>query len=140
MTAFWKGWLNLWCLGVALLGLVLAGAAFEATDGPVRMLLAIWGGPPYDPDAHHRFSYGLSGAVTFGWSLSLYAAIRAATMLGDAGTPIWRIVGISALLWFAIDSSISVATGFWPNAVANTVFLTLFFVPLLASGVLRRGS
>lgn len=141
MTNFWKNWLTLWCIGVGLFGLLLAGAVSDATDGPLRALMSAWGGPtPYDPDAHHRFAYGLMGAVTFGWSISLYAAFKAATMLGDAGAPIWRILVTGALLWFLVDNTISIATGFWVNAVSNTVILALLFVPLLASGVLRRES
>jgi len=139
MANFWKNWLTFWCICVGLFGLLIVGGVSDATDGPLRALLHIWGGSiPYDPDAHNRFAYGLLGAVTIGWSFTLYASFKAAMMLGDAGTPIWRIIVTGALLWYAIDSTISVATGFWMNAVSNTVILALLFVPLLASGVLRR--
>ena len=42
MNGFWKTWLNIWCLGVGLFGLVLAGGAFAATSGPVERLLEIF--------------------------------------------------------------------------------------------------
>lgn len=138
MTGFWKNWLTVWCISLGLFGLLIAGAAFEATSGPVRILFDIVGGPgPYEPDAHNRFSLALLGAVCFGWSITLYAAFKAAAMLGDAGSPIWRLITASALLWYVIDSSVSIATGFWVNAVSNTVFLVFLLVPIFATGVLR---
>lgn len=139
MTEFWRKWLTAWCGGVLLFGVVLAGGAFEATSGPVRAVLALLDGPG-DPsfDPHLRFSLALMGAVSIGWSITLYAAIRAACEIGGAAARrLWLGITVSAIAWYAIDSTLSVATGFGMNAVPNTLLLAGYLLPVVRSGVLR---
>ena len=116
MNRFWQNWLTIWAAGVTIFGLVLAGGAFAATDGLTRMLFELFGMPiPAQPDAHHRFAIGLMGAVTMGWG---------------------RFILFASFVWYAIDSWISVATGFWMNAISNTLLLVMLLIPLLGSGML----
>jgi hypothetical protein len=139
MTDFWKTWLTLWCLCVIIFGLILAGAAFTATDGIAAALFNLIGPEPFVPTQGLRFSVGLMGAVTIGWGGTFYAAFKAAHLVDPAkASEIWRIIVTVALVWFAIDSAISIATGFWMNAVSNTVFMTFLLIPILKTGVLRR--
>jgi len=137
LPRFWQNWLYAWCAGVALFGLVLAGAAFEATSGPTRAIFDLLNGELVDFTPHIRFSVGLLGAVTFGWSLTLAAAITAAIQLNRSGQTIWRLLTASILAWYVIDSSISIATGFGLNAASNTVIVAGYLLPLIRSGVLR---
>jgi len=44
---------------------------------------------------------------------------------------------LAMAVWFVIDSFMSIATGFWLNAVSNTLIAIGLIVPLLATGVLR---
>ena len=142
MAGFWQKWLMLWCVAVAVFGLVLAGGAFAATDGITRGLLVVLGHPwPAVPDAHHRFSVGLMGAVTLGWGATLMPAFRALGLLDPRqAAPLWRTMTLAILGWFVIDSAISIATGFWLNAVSNTLLVILFLVPVVRGGVLRSAS
>lgn len=137
MTAFWKAWLASWCWIVVVFGAVLTGAASEVTDGPTRLLIAVMN-PSIPPqlDPLHRFAIGLMGAVTLGWGLTLRVAIAAAHRLGDAAGPAWRGLATAVLIWFAIDSMISIATGLALNAVSNAVLTIGLLIPLSASGVL----
>ncbi len=138
MSSFWRTWLKVWCVGVGLFGLVLAGAAFEATSGPTRLVYGLIGGPAMlDMDATLRFSIALMGAVTLGWSVTMFAAIEAACLLGDRGRPVWRLITVSLGVWYVVDSSLSVATGFGLNAVSNTLIVAAYLVPVLMSGVMR---
>jgi hypothetical protein len=136
MTAFWKNWLNLWCLAVTLFGAILALGAFAPTDGLARLVFDLFQMPfPDDMDSLHRFSIGLMGAVTMGWGMTLYVAFQAAHLLDPGHAPrIWRSVTIIALIWYVVDSYISVATGYWMNAVSNTLIMALYLVAIWRSG------
>lgn len=138
MSKFWQNWLSVWCLSVALFGLVLAGGAFPATDGLVRWLLSQLGGstevemtPPL------RFALAVMGPVSIGWALTMLATIRAAILLGERGRTTWLLATTGVLVWFGFDSTLSVATGFGLNVVPNVLLLVTYLLPVLRSGVLR---
>lgn len=141
MNVFWQKWLNAWALLVTVFGLVLAGGAFATTDGLTAALFALFGNPlPVDIDAHHRFAIGLMGAVTMGWGLTYWTAFKALFALEPAtAAPIWRSLLFAGMVWFVIDSTISIATGFWMNAVSNTFLIIMLMIPLFKSSVLHRG-
>ena len=138
MTPFWKNWLTAWRLAVLAFGIVLAAAAIPALDGPARWFydLVHW---PVDGrssfDENVRFTCGILGAVTIGWALTIFAAIEAAEKLG---APVWRALTRAILVWYALDSAISIATGAPVNAISNTVLLATYLAPVLASKVLAR--
>lgn len=138
MTAFWRSWLTLWCIGVGVFGLILYGVGFPATTGLARVVFAAFGNPlPAEPDRYLRFTTSLMGAVTAGWAVTYYAAFRAAWALdGGAGATVWRVLTLSAGLRYAIDSFASATTGFPLNVVSNTVLMILYLIPVLVSGVL----
>ncbi len=73
------------------------------------------------------------GAVLIGWAIAILGLIDAAHRVG---APAWRMLTLSIVVWYFIDSIISVALGFPVNAASNRVFLVTFLVPILASGVL----
>lgn len=139
MTGIWRQWMVLWCWGVAIFGVVLAGAAFPATDAVARFLIANFNnGPAFELDRPLRFGLGLQGALTLGLSLTIMAAVRAGDDLGQRGRPIWLLVCTAMIVWYVVDSTISIATGFALNAVSNTLLMVAFAIPMLASGVLRQ--
>lgn len=138
MSAFWRGWLVVWCLGVVAFGLVLAGGAFEATSGPVLFVLENLRGPgEVVLDPAMRFSLAVMGCVSLGWAATMLAMMLAAFRLDDRATPIWTGVTIGVLVWFVTDSALSVATGFGLNVIPNLVLLATYLVPVLATGRLR---
>jgi len=138
MSQFWRAWLTVWVAGVLAFGGVLMAAAVPALDG-----IAVWIMTTMNPttpatfDDPLRFAVALVGAVTFGWGMTLYAVTRAAIALEERGAPIWRILLLTVAVWYAVDSYASVATGFWLNAVSNTVLTIAFLIPIFASGVWR---
>lgn len=139
MSGFWRGWFAIWCVLIGLFGAVLSGGAFEATSGPVRLVLAGLRGPGealFDPAL--RFSLAVMGAVSIGWAVTLFAVIRAAIALGDQGRPLWTAVSAGMVSWFLIDSALSVATGFGLNVVPNLGLAGMYVVGLVGSGPLKR--
>jgi hypothetical protein len=92
----------------------------------------------FNLDPAMRFSLGVLGAVSIGWSLTLLAAAKAANQLErKVAKPIWMLVTGSVLTWYVIDSFLSVATGFGLNTIPNTVLMAGFLLPVIRSGVLR---
>lgn len=138
MSRLWRVWLIVWILSVILFGLVLAGGASEATDDPVRLLLASLQGPgeaSFDPTL--RFSLALMGCVSLGWAATMLAVMAAAFRAGAQAPVLWRALTFGLLVWFVTDSALSVATGFGLNAVLNIVLLVGYLVPVLAGGAFR---
>ena len=132
-------WMTGWCGAVGLVGIVLVGGGLEATSDPVRILFYFLNGSgELDLNPYLRFSLALLGAVTIGWSLTLMAVIRVANQLEkQVSQSIWIGITASVIIWYAIDSILSIATGFWLNAVSNTIFSATFLIPVIRSGVLR---
>lgn len=141
MTQTLQKWMTVWCGAVGLFGLVLVGSGWSATSGPITAVMELMNGSELVFDLPLRFSLGLAGAVSLGWSLTLVAVVRVANRL-DPGLnqTLWTGITASIAVWYVLDSSVSVATGFWPNAVSNTAFLVVFLVLVVSSGVLRGQS
>ena len=139
LSEFWMTWMTGYCVAVALFGIVLAGGAFDVTSGPVRIIFNLMNGPgEFDLVPAMRFSLGVLGAVSLGWSVTLYAAVQAANQLGrPSGRSIWIMITASVVCWYLIDSTLSIATGFWMNAIPNTILMAAFLVPVVHCRVLR---
>lgn len=137
MTGFWKKWLAVWCAAVVMFGVVLASGAHPATDAPVDLLYELLN--PAQPAAFTpalRFATGLMGALTIGWGLTMAATIGAALRAGPDGAGTWRRLTGAILIWFVVDSGLSILTGFGLNAVSNAVLTAGYLLPVWRSGVL----
>jgi hypothetical protein len=136
MTGVWKSGMAAWCWLVIVFGAVLTTATFPVTDAPARLVMGVISGAPasFDDNAL-RFAFGLMGALTIGWGMTVQALLR-----HDVGTPVWRGVTVAVLVWYVVDSAASVATGFPLNAVSNTLITALFLACVAGSGVWRQES
>ncbi|MEI6441345.1 MAG: hypothetical protein WCO83_14200 [Alphaproteobacteria bacterium] len=138
MSGFWRTWFLVWCLSIGLFGVVLAGGALPATDGAVRVVLALTHGPTeplFDPPL--RFSLGVMGGVSIGWAVMLHFVLQEAIRQGAAGRPLWNAISAGMITWFVIDSTLSVATGYGLNVVPNIGLLGMYVVGLMRSGALK---
>lgn len=138
MQDFWRRWLDAMCTIVLLFGLIMAGGALPQTELAARLLFEWQNQGPLEIGRAARVTLGVLGGVMCGWGITLYAAIQAATLLDRPAYRIWRLILASILIWFVVDSSLSIATGFALNALMNVAFLIGYVMPITASGVLRR--
>jgi hypothetical protein len=70
---------------------------------------------------YQRLIFGITAAVMIGWSVLLWFVARGPLASGEPWA--WRATTASIATWFVIDSTFSIATGYWQNAVLNTVFV-----------------
>ena len=130
--------LKLFAWVAIIFGAFLSLSGFVATLAPVDILYkilhpgdghAVWGD-------HLRFSTGLMGAVSLGWGMTLLALAKHTPIMNAASAKaLWGSVTLGLIIWFIIDGVISIATGFWVNALSNTVIAVVYFWALGKSGV-----
>jgi len=139
MTHFWNSWTMCWCGTLGLFGIILAGGALPATDGLAQLYFHLMNHPEeIDFTPHLRVSLAVLGGVCVGWSMTLFATFQAANALsGTAAIPTWRLLSAGLVSWYVLDSVLSIATGFWLNAVVNTIFFVALLSPIVSAGVLR---
>lgn len=138
MTGLWKTWMQVWCGAIVLFGVAFTGAAFAQTDGLTRLFYALIGAGLPDNFLEApalRFSLAILGAVLIGWGLTILVLLRTGT---HAPSQLWQGLTAAFVIWYALDSFVSVATGFPLNALSNTVILIAYLVPVFGSGVLTR--
>ena len=138
MSGFWRVWFVVWCISIGIFGAVLSGGAFEASSGPVRLVLSKMHGPSEALfDSTLRFSLAVMGAVSIGWAVTLFLIVRTAIDLGGNGRPLWNAISAGMISWFVIDSTLSVATGFGLNVLPNLALAGMYGVGVLGSGALK---
>lgn len=139
MNGKWQAQMQLWCGAVMIFGLVLIGGAFEATSAGVQTVFAVLDGPgPITYDPALRFSLALMGAVTLGWGATVLAVVRVTGDLPERpARALWRGITVAIVLWYFIDSGLSIATGFWRNALSNTVLIGWYLLLMRRSAAAR---
>jgi hypothetical protein len=75
--------------------------------------------------------HAVLGSVMLGWGVTLLIVIR--KLYANGSRLGWQIIVVSVVVWFLPDTSFSIWSGFWQNAVLNLIFLVLFLVPLVAT-------
>lgn len=131
---FWENCLHAWVWMTIGFGLLFAGAGVPGLDAGAGLFYWVVSGGTVD--ASHfdapgmRTSVSLVGAVTFGWGCAMLAVWRAV----GADPALWRGLSRAVLIWYVVDSALSVATGFAMNAVSNTLFVGLFVVVAVKLG------
>lgn len=77
---------------------------------------------------YQHFVFGVMGSVMSAWCVLL--AFIAAVPLRNGERWAWNLILLSVLVWYAGDSYISAATGFWIHVGLNTIFLIMVEIGL----------
>jgi len=131
---FWWRWLVVVTIGIVGFGLSLVVAPDLARRG--FGLLVYSSSDGIDKLGARAVEYidlahGVLGAVMVGWGVVLLFALFGPFRHGSRDG--WRALVASLAIWFVVDTTISLWTGFWQNAVLNAVIAVLYAVPLAAT-------
>ena len=133
-SPFWWRWLIVTTVFV----LVFSTAMVVIPRPVMRMFSLLYYSSPESIDAFGApavafimLLQGVLGAVMFGWSAALLLVLLGSFRRGSREG--WTIIAVSLAAWFIPDTTISLLSGFWQNAVFNLVFLALFAIPLVAT-------
>lgn len=127
----WWYWLLFSSLGVMVFGLImillpeLTRSFFSLLIYSKEDMIDRFG---QQPVAYISLVHGVLGAVMFGWGTTLLLIILGP--LKRKSQESWKIILVSLIAWFVPDTVFSIYTGFWQNAVFNSIFLVLFLIPL----------
>jgi hypothetical protein len=130
---FWWRWLVLTTAGLMVFGLVLVLMPSVAEQ---MFSLLVYASAShvqaFGPEAvaYIRLVTAVLGCVLFGWGiLFMYLALGP---VRKGSKTAWSAFAVSLLAWFVPDTTYSLLSGFWQNAVLNLGFALLFAMPLLA--------
>jgi hypothetical protein len=136
---FWIHWLSAVAAGVVLFGLVLvltpsvARQAFSLLVYASPTRLDAFGA---EPVRYLGLAHAVIGGVMVGWGTALWLVTR--QLLAHGQRIGWTVIAVSVVAWYVPDTAYSLLSGYWQNAVLNTVFLALFAVPLWATRAVGR--
>ena len=131
---FWRKWLSWACglLGVFGLAMVLSSnwAWFQMLFNSPSFVLPFWpdGEVPAGARAFQHWIYGLLGAVMAGWAVTLWFLSRELT--GENLQALIQATFWGLMVWFVLDSAISLIDGVWLNVGLNFSLLLIFLLPL----------
>ena len=126
-------WLAVVTVGVIAFGLLLVIAPGLARQGFSLLVFSSADRiSDFGPEAasYIELAQAVMGSVMAGWGMALLLILRGPMQRNL--TEGLKFFGISLLVWFIPDTTFSIASGFWQNAVLNLVFAVLFLIPLLA--------
>jgi hypothetical protein len=138
-SSLWINWLLAVSVRVVAFGLVLVLLPSLARQG---FSLLVYASPERidafgeEPVRYISLAHAVLGGVMVGWGVALFYVTR--TLLARGSRIAWNLIALSVLAWFIPDTSYSLLSGYWQNALLNTVFLVLFVIPLLATRVRLR--
>ncbi|MBN8580598.1 MAG: hypothetical protein J0L96_07995 [Anaerolineae bacterium] len=86
---------------------------------------------PQDAIRYITLTHAVMGSAMIGWGVSMMYTLL--TQFRNGEWTGWISPAVALILWFIPDTTISIVTGFWQNAVFNIGFILLFAIPLAAT-------
>ncbi len=132
-SGFWLTWLAVVTVGVIAFGLLLVVAPGMGRQG---FSLLVFSSADRTSEfgseaaSYIELAHAVMGSVMVGWGAALLLVLRG-PMRRNLPEGL-KIFAVSLLVWFIPDTTFSIASGFWQNAILNLVFAILFLIPLTA--------
>jgi hypothetical protein len=130
----WISWLLAAAAGVIVFGLLLVLAPALTRQGFSLLVYASLDRIDSFGSEQARYIslvHAVIGGVMVGWGVALFYVTK--VLLANGSRVGWNLIALSITTWFVPDTAYSLVSGFWQNAVLNTVFLCLFAIPLWAT-------
>jgi hypothetical protein len=124
-------WLQTVLLGVFVYSLILVIAG--GTAGSLFAWLGFGPDGSIDSDAvrdYLRLPYMVLGAVMAGWTFLMIQLVRGP--LSDGSRWAWLMLVQSLVLWFFLDTGMSLVLGYPTHALFNVPFAVALGIPLLS--------
>lgn len=129
---FWQRWLSLisWIVVIFGVGMALLNRTplFALFDSQVNPAFWDYNPLPVGVDDFQGWIYGIFGATMAGWGVFLVYMARYPFQMRERWA--WNCILQGLLLWYLLDTGISVYFGVVFNAIFNTVILILLLLPL----------
>ncbi len=132
---FWQRWLFLLGIVVAAFGIGMAllngTAVFDLLDKQINPVFWDQEPLPEPAEAFQGFIYGVLGATMAGWGV--FIAFIAHHPFRKRERWAWNCLLAGMLLWYVVDTLISINAQVYFNAAFNTILLVLVGLPLVFS-------
>jgi hypothetical protein len=131
--SFWQRWLlavGILILGFGLLMALAAGTPlFDFFNRQIDP--AFWSGAAVESTARQfqHWIYGVWGATIAGWGIFLVSIIHYPFSRKEAWA--WECVAVGLVVWFVLDTSLSIYYGVFFNAAFNSLVLVAAAPPLM---------
>lgn len=135
IPTIWYRWLY-----AAILGVMLSGILMVLVPGLIKQGFSalVYSAPSAiesklgtEANAYITLVHGVLGSVMLGWGVAMLLALRGPYRRREREG--WLLLAVSLAAWYVPDTLFSLYTGFWQNAILNTVFAVLFAIPLAAT-------
>jgi hypothetical protein len=83
----------------------------------------------FDELRFQNWVFGVIGTVTIGWGVILFFVVYHPLKRREQWA--WNALAVSIIVWFVLDTGVSLYHGVVLNAIANTGFFILFVIPLI---------
>ncbi len=131
--SFWQRWLFIVSIAISVFGVIMAflsgTSLFDLFNRQIDP--AFWGTNPVD-DAARQFQhwiYGVWGATIAGWGIVMAYVAHHPFKKKERWS--WNSLVIGLLIWFVLDTSLSVFYKVYFNAAFNTTLLALVGLPVM---------
>ena len=130
--SFWQRWLFVVGLVIAAFGLVMAflngTIVFELFNGQINPVFWGTGDMPEAATRFRQWAYGAWGATVAGWGI--FVAFIAHYPFRHRERWSWNCLATGLLVWYLVDTAISLYFRVYFNAAFNTLLLMLVTLPL----------
>jgi hypothetical protein len=130
---FWQKWLFVVSIIIAIAGIWMAlfsgSALFDLINQQINPVF--WGSDAVGESAakFQRFVYGILGATMAGWAIFMAFIAHYPFSKKEKWASNGLLVGM--LVWYVLDTGLSVYYAVYVNVVANTAFLILVLLPVV---------